>query len=124
MGISAFIKSICVQTAVYWGSPVKDGYGGATFNTPVEILCRWEWKEKIQELQNGKLQHQKGQVLVTEDLDLEGYLYLGSLTGISGDVTNPLEIEGTYQIIEINKIPMIKSSTEFVRTIIFGNIKN
>jgi hypothetical protein len=119
MGISAFIKSICVQTAVYWGSPVNDGYGGKTYAAPVEIQCRWTDKQRIVFRQDGKQLLAKGEVLVTADLDLQGWLYLGNLVDFddSVDISQPMNIEGAYEIQAIDKIPMIKSTDIFVRTI-------
>jgi len=39
-------KNLLRQTAVYWGSPVNDGYGGKTFAAPVEVQCRWMIKQE------------------------------------------------------------------------------
>lgn len=129
MGIDKFIKKVCVQTAVYWGSPVDDGYGGRTFADPVEIACRWTDKLRLIG-GNEKELVTKGEVLVTQDLDLQGYLYLGTLEDVevlqdsSGDVISPLDVEGAYIIMAFDKIPMIKSTTIFVRTVFlgFGNV--
>ena len=46
-GIEKVAKRFCVETAVYWGNPQNDGYGGFTFDTPVEIKCRWEEKSEV-----------------------------------------------------------------------------
>ena len=47
MSITSFIKRIAVQDCVYWGNPVNDGFGGTTFDYPVEIKCRWTEKTRI-----------------------------------------------------------------------------
>ena len=128
MSITSFIKKVCVQTAVYWGNPQNDGYGGTTFDYPVEIKCRWEDKERIQYSNMGKELHQKGEALITQDVDIQGWLYLGTLDDFdsSVDETDPLHVDGAYQIIAIDKIPLIKSTTEFVRKVMFGfgNVQN
>lgn len=118
MGIEKFIASVCVQTAVYWASPTPDGYGGYTFTDPAEITCRWEDKAELITDGKGNQIISKAQLLVTHDLDDEGYLYLGSLGDLTaGEQADPLTIEHAYQIKGISKVPMIKSTDEFVRTV-------
>ena len=118
MGIERFIQKVCVQTAVYWGSPQEDGYGGFTFDEPVEIACRWEDKTQIVAGMDGQEVTSDTEVLVTQDLDYNGYLYLGELDDLdSDDLDNPMTVSGAKPIISISKIPMIKSTTEFVRQV-------
>ena len=130
MSIPSFIKKICVQPCVYWGSPVEDGYGGKTFADPVEIKCRWEDIVRKIKTSNGSETESKATVLVTEDLDFEGYLYLGTLDEVlaldavvnleSGEVFNPKSIDRAFQIIGMDRISLVKSTTEFVRTVYLG----
>lgn len=120
-GIEKFIKSVCVQTAVYWGNPQPDGFGGYTFDDPVEIPVRWEEKMQTITGTDGKEFIAATEVLVTDDYDLGGYLMLGNLSDLdssgmtSSDVVNPLELSNTYEIKHRDKIPMIKSKDVFVR---------
>ena len=116
MGIEKFIKKVCVQTAVYWGTPSPSDDGGMTFADPVEISCRWESKTKVIAGAKGREIVSVAEVLVTQDLDKEGYLYLGELSDLGSDEEDSPEIvEGAYMIQRFDKIPMIKSTTEFVR---------
>jgi len=116
MGVEKFIKKISVQKAVYWGAPKSDGYGGYTFSEPVEIDCRWEGVTELITNKNGKEVVSNAKVLVTLDLDKGGYLHLGTMEeGV--DYSNPKDIEETYVIQKIEKIPMIRSATEFVRIV-------
>lgn len=119
MGIDRFIKKISVQTALYWANPVKDGYGGYTFDSPVEIKVRWEDVTTVVNDIMGKEVVSDAKILTPIDLDSQGYLYLGQLADFdsSVDLTNPKAVDGTYSIVKIEKIPMIKSTTIFVRTI-------
>ena len=120
-GIEKFIKSVCVQTAVYWGNPQPDGFGGSTFDDPVEIPVRWEEKMQTITGTDGKEFVSSTEVLVTDDYDLGGFLMLGSLNDLessgteSSDVISPLELSNTYEIKHRDRIPMIKSTTVFVR---------
>lgn len=126
MGISALISKVCVQTAVYWGGPVSDGKGGHTFDAPVEIKCRWTDKQRVTTDQDGLQLQAKGNLMVTQDLDTEGWVYLGLLEDLTNEdnnftiPANPINVPGAYKIIAVDKIPMVKSKTVFVRTIYFG----
>lgn len=123
-GIEKVAKRFCVQTAVYWGSPINDGFGGFTFADPVEIKCRWEDKAEVNIgwLSTGfpsNLILSKASVMVLQDLDLQGYLYLGSLSKLSTDydgaIPDPIEIQGAYIIHRFDKVPMVRKTDEFVR---------
>lgn len=116
MGIIQFIEKVCVQTAVYWGNPQAGATGGMTFDAPVEIACRWDDRVEVISNSKGKEVVSKAQVLVTQDLDEQGYLYLGSLSGL-GSNPNPLEIDDAYEIARMDKSPLFKSTTEFVRMV-------
>lgn len=118
MRISKFIKSICKQTAVYWGEPVPDGMGGYIFSPGEEIICRWDDKIEVIRNKKGIEIVCKAEILVPEDLTEGGYLYLGSLDDLdSAQVDNPLLVDNAYEIQRINKTSMIKSTTEFVRQV-------
>lgn len=123
MGIEKFIQKVCVQTAVYWGNPTSDGYGDYTFDTAVEISCRWDSKRlklspKLMVVSGGASVElvSEAEVMVTQDLDVGGYLYLGELDDLSAaEKANPKLVDDAFQIVKFDKISMIKSTTEFVR---------
>lgn len=116
MGIEKFIKKISVQTAVYWGNPVNDGSGGFVFDEPVEIKCRWEDKTQIVNSSDGSEVVSDSFILTNEDLDENGYLFLGTLDDLDSDeLTDPKSKTGARMILSKNKIPMIRSTKEFVR---------
>jgi hypothetical protein len=128
MSIPQFITRICKQDAVYWGNPVNDGMGGYTFDDPIEIKCRWADRTILgydkRTTDMGAIILSQTGVLVLQDLDNEGYLYLGTLEQLydlydsaesSAGGLNPLEIEKAYKIKEFTKVPLLGSTTEFVR---------
>lgn len=118
MAIQAFIERICKQTAVYWGNPEDDGYGGKTYDDPVEVKVRWD--EVFQTIKNSKGEEVEAdaKVLTPIDLDLAGMLFLGELTDIdSGDLTTPVKVDGAYEILGREKVSMPLSLTDFVRTV-------
>jgi hypothetical protein len=119
--IEDVISKFCVQTAVYWGNPTNDGYGSFTFDDPVEISCRWEQKYEVVQKHDGVQLVSVGNVLLTQDVDEEGFLYLGSLSDIDPEVEdNPMKVDGAYQIKMLHKTPMVKRTDDFVRIAYLG----
>ena len=78
---------------------------------------------------SGQLIVAKSEVLLTQDVVEEGYLYLGTLDELydsaeSSDLTlNPEKIQGAYVIKRVEKIPLFRSTTEFVhKAYTYGSI--
>jgi hypothetical protein len=121
MSIADFISSKCTQTAVYWANPHEDGYGGKTFDAPVEIACRWE--DKIQIMGStaatnvvGFSELSRALVFVTQDVDEGGMLYLGTLDELDSDqAEDPKSIEKAHVIKRFEKTPALGSTTIFLR---------
>lgn len=98
------------QTAVYWPSPTADGYGGYDYGTAVEIDCRWEWRQKVILDRAGKEKISRAVVYVKQDLDLQGFLYLGSLDDLTTEQrSDPMKVDDAFEIIEFKKIPGINA---------------
>lgn len=92
------------HTATYWGNPTPDGSGGSSFDTPVTLSVRWE--ERIEETvdENGEVFVSSARVYLDgTDVDLGGYLYLGTSV-----VADPTDVEGAYRIRNYSKIPTLK----------------
>ena len=124
MSIASYVKRLCEQTAVYWGNPQDDGKGGFTYDDPVEIKCRWEdGTEVISTEDKGKVRElvSKAQVWVLQDVDEEGYLYLGTLDSEdaldSAEEDNPATVQGAYRIKVFEKTPVMRKSDEFIRKV-------
>jgi hypothetical protein len=118
MGIEGLIARACKQTAVYWGDPTPDGYGGRTFGSkyPEEIYCRWEERKELIKDAQGNEVVSHARVFVTEDVDEGGCLFLGTLDDLDSDAEeNPMKADGTYEILKFNKIPALGSTLEFTR---------
>jgi len=115
--IIKFISYVCVQTAVYWGSPVPDGYGGYTYAKPIEIKCRWDDVSKEIMSDNGEQIVCRAQVLTPTDVKTGGYLYLGSLQNLTldaADYVNPRTVNGAYMIQRVEKSPLFRATDKFV----------
>lgn len=117
MSILDFIEEVCVQTAVYWGNPRSDGYGGIIFDDPVEIKCRWDDVAKLITDAKGQTVISQAEVLITQDVVVDGYLYLGALADLdSSEEENPISVSGAHAIKRVDKTPLFKSTDEFVRS--------
>lgn len=123
MGIETFISKVCVQTAVYWGNPRPDGYGGMIYDSPREIKCRWDIQERIVLGQLGLEYNQDVEILVTEDLQKHGRIWLGSLNDLDSDTQPDDMSDFVPEIIKFKKVSMPKSLTQFVRTISISKYK-
>jgi len=123
MGIEAYITSKCNQTAVYWGSPTDSGYGREkTYADPVEIDCRWEDSSQLISDDKGNEITSRAVVFVTQDVDEQGMLYLGTLDTLydglessAGALDDPQAIAGVYTIRRFEKVPSINDPTQFLR---------
>lgn len=123
MGIGSFISSKLNQSAVYWGNPHDNGYGGFNYDEPVEIKCRWEDMHQVVTATNGEEVVSRAVVYVDIDLEENGVIYLGTMKDLiessgesSGEII-PTNIEtGACIIRRWEKVPALNSSTEFIRT--------
>jgi hypothetical protein len=128
MSIGTFINGACTQRAVYWGSPVDDGYGGRTYADPVEIACRWEDVVQISGTITavqlvGFTEVSRAVVFVTQDVDENGIIYNGTLESLSAYMGSdgelvPADVPDTANIHIIKrfyKVPALGSTTEFLR---------
>lgn len=117
-GILSFIKRVCVQRAVYWGAPEADGFGGYSFSEPKEVSVRWDDKTERVTDSNGNEIVSRAEIMVTEDVDEGGCLYLGELDSLSeGEKANPQSVEGAFLIKRVDRSPLYRSTNKFVRTV-------
>lgn len=118
MSIKSFLKKVCVQDAIYWKLKGYDGYGGKEYEEPRLIKCRWTDTTKQITNKNGEVTVCKAEILVTEDIEVGGFLYLGDFIGITNEHrVNPQTLSGAYEIKRVDKIPLFRSKTEFVRKV-------
>lgn len=116
MGIQDNIEDMFTQKAVYWGNPKNDGEGGFTFDTPVEIDCRWESMNQVVTDSKGSEITSRAIVYCGLDLDEEGMLLLGELEDLydsyasdssAQEVEHPKNIPNTYYIKRFQKTPSL-----------------
>lgn len=103
------------QTVVYWGNPANDGYGGRTFDDPVELDCRWSDKQDLFIDIDGQEKRSEAVVWVESDVVVGGYLYLGDLDDLSSaEEADPFEVTNAFEIRRFEKVPSVKAD-QFVR---------
>jgi len=112
-----FLKSKLTQTAVYWGTPVKDGYGGFTYAAPIEIKCRWEDKAEIFKSLDGVEKVSNAIVYVDRDLSTEGFMMLGDLDDLDSSQEMP-DDKVTYEILKIEKSRALNKKGKYIRKVV------
>lgn len=105
------------QTAVYWGNPSSNGWGGFTYDDPVEVQVRWADKQE-RFLSSGGGQNTieemiSSTVLLSEyDFDFNGRVFLGSLTDLPSS-QDPADVDAAT-VKAHAKIPD-KNATQYLR---------
>lgn len=102
------------QTLTYWGSPVYDGRGGYTYDSPITINGRWEDRTEIFIDGAAKEKRSQAVVFVDRDVEEEGYLALGDWTDSAYD--DPVDCNSALKIKAFKKIPNVKA-TDFGRKV-------
>ena len=114
MSITSAIRRLCKQDAVYWGNPQNDGYSNFTYDAAVEIKCRWQDKVQFFYDNEGNTQSSRAIVYPLQELDEEGWLYLGLLTDLTAaEIANPKIIPSASTIKKFEKSPVLNGTTDF-----------
>jgi len=117
-GIIKFLnKYVCIQTAVYWKYTGMDAYGNRAYVDPIEIEVRWDNQTELIRDDNGKEVASKAQVQVLQDLEVDSWLYLGSLSDFGSPIPSPEDVDEAYKIIRTDKNPIFNSISEFIRIV-------
>lgn len=129
MSITDFINSKATQIAVYWGNPQNDGRGKYTFDSPQEVLVRWEDmtenfakdnESRVRIDKDGKEYRSNAHILTahipTGGWNLDGYLYLGRLTDLPSSLS-PYDTDDAFEIKEIKALPELNNPSDKFYTI-------
>lgn len=119
MGILNFIDSVCVQTAVYWAKNGRGFAPGKNYADAVEIKCRWDGQQQEVTDSKGEKVICNAKLLLTQNVTLDGYLYLGALADLDSD-PQPEDIKGAYRILKVKTTPLFKSIDQFVYEAFLG----
>jgi hypothetical protein len=95
------------QTAVYWGTPVDDGYGGSTLADPVLIDCYWAERQEQFVSATGKTELSRAVVMLASAVEVGGWLLLGDYDDVASSISNPNQLEEALPVRATAKIPGI-----------------
>ena len=111
MSLKAFIRSVCVQPAVYWEEDGPDGMGGVTFLAPTEILVRWDDASETVSDSDGVEFVSRAMIMTPNDLKERSRIMLGTLfDDLPVDASDPLDFT-TFEIRKMNRHPEFRSKT-------------
>ena len=92
------------QTCTYWPLTGTDLYGKPAFSAPQHPDCRWEEIAELFIDKRGQEATSKSRVFLAIDIDIEGYLFLGTSAE-----TNPLVLADAYEIRQVKKTPDLRN---------------
>ena len=100
----SLISRIRKQVAVYWQPTQRqDHYGRYPLATPVEIGCRWD---DMKNPDDGS----SATVYTDRELQVDGYLFKGSLRDIGSLDVDPATLRGAHHITNIQSIPNLRNT--------------
>lgn len=117
MSIEEFLnRDILIDTAVYWGNPTLQASGYFSYDSPVEISCRWVEKKEAFIDNEGKEAVSRAVVYVGQDLDDHGMLFHGTLDDLTAaEESDPRKVSNAHEIKTFMKIPELDMTDKFVR---------
>jgi len=99
------------QIATYWDPASVNEFNEKVFAASIEISVRWEERTKETITPEGEVVTFGSVVFMAEDLERNGYLFLGS-----SPETDPLILTNAHRILRISKIPSLKGF-RFIRRV-------
>jgi len=107
------------QYLVHWPGDTNDGYGGFTYNTPTEHLCRWQ-EETVTFIDfAGNQAVSKAVIYLPETLARRGaWVYEGRETELDSDHSDPTEITGVFPIKGVSNSPTLRNRQKFYKVFI------
>ena len=111
------LTSFLRQDAVYWAPGAPDGFGGASYTAGRQIKCRWQDGATPFLTSSGEQEVSDANVYVPEDLELEAYLYHGTLADlVASQIANPRLVGDALVIRGRSKQPDL-SGERFLRKV-------
>ena len=96
------------DTLVYWPPAARDKFAKPGYGTPAEILGRWEDNLELAVTSTGEEFTSHAQVFLDQDLELEGYLFLGDLQDLSTDeLSDPRREDRAYEIKKTERVESV-----------------
>lgn len=116
------IKRFLNQTLVYWGNPQDDGEGGFTYDAPIEIRGRCEYRVEIVRGDMNEEVVSRARVYLDREVQHGGYLYLGTLDDSAiGDNMHPSSTDEAMRILSLDKIPRLRGPGLLIKAFVNAN---
>jgi hypothetical protein len=109
----SIISKVRRQTCVYWPRAGFSEFGYPKFGSARELSCRWDDQTEEIIAADGTRRLSQAQVMVGEDLQVGGFLMLGTLADVT-DFVSPSNNSGAWEIVRLTKNPNMRA-TEFLR---------
>ena len=110
-----FIESVTVQDSIYWGMPTPGNFTSYDYGLIKEIKVRLDDSAELFREQIGDESSSSSKVLVNEDLDIGGYIMLGSFGEEATEGGSPIPVEDDLIIMKAD-------GTVSVNHLIFENL--
>lgn len=110
----SFVDNHLHQTATYWRLLGDDGYGGHFFEAPEAISVRWEDSSEQYLTATGDETISKAKIFVDKDVEVGGYLALGSYS----DDTPYKQKSRAFEIKRFEKQPDLRNLTSLRMAVI------
>jgi len=104
------------QTATWWKKIGQDGYNKPSFDSPVELSCRWEEGQGLSRNMNWEAETLSARVFLSSKVFVGDYLFLG--TSVEAD---PLEVEGAGEVKSAPRIPSVDANTFLYMALVMRN---
>jgi hypothetical protein len=104
MAADIFLPRFLSMKAVYWAFKGTDDFGKPTYDTAIEIKCRWEENNEQFIDSKGSTATSRAIVLVDRDLVLQGVLKQGKLSSVT-NLSSPFKNKGAWEIRGWVKVP-------------------
>lgn len=113
------IEQLLIHTAVYWGNPQSNGYGGYFYDDPVELDVRWideqrKYTGKTKDLTTYTELTSNAVLIVNQDLTLGGMIAHTTLNDLTSS-EDPADNDA-YEIKATNKTPSVKGD-QYIREV-------
>lgn len=102
------LERTLIHTAVYWGSPVSDGYGGFTFADPVELSVRWLDRQEV--IRGADYRQEVSRAVVLAAVDLEEGGMIAHMALMDLESNDSPQANGAYVIRAVSKVADIKGT--------------
>jgi len=94
------------QLIIHWAHTGEDGYGGSAFDTPAQLVGRWESGGDMIRTSDGDEVAALATAFLWHDIAEGDYLMLGDVDDLdSATADNPQAIEGALEVRQFRKTP-------------------